>query len=437
MRKGRSYTIRGLWLGAALLAGLSGTAAAAELSAEETVELERLLYRLNFDPGEIDGVVDERTHTAIRQYQEFAALTLDGEPSPALLAEMRAVAQVFDEMKKAQSAEQAGQQAAWAAEEKARAAERAAQEAAEQAARVAEEEQARAAKQETQATAQDVPTPPAEPDMPAPTELVAAPELGPKRAEAAVSAPEPEPSGIPVALAPTPTPALASAPPSVASTAPAPTPAPTGGASISALPKPAPTAPPPKAQPEFNLEGVISRLVTGTPAPDKDIRAQPNAMSFSVARAGKAPPGLARKAARARAGARLARKFSPNTLADPEGYKNFKKGYAAAQSGNLKLAIDFYTRAIETGDLKLDHLAGAYYNRANVHHYDGALNFAIQDYSSAILNKPDFPGAYYNRGFAFEANRQHTRAVADFMKARALGLHRLGVRSPDLPPPRP
>ncbi len=437
MRKGRSYTIRGLWLGAALLAGLSGTAAAAELSAEETVELERLLYRLNFDPGEIDGVVDERTHTAIRQYQEFAALTLDGEPSPALLAEMRAVAQVFDEMKKAQSAEQAGQQAAWAAEEKARAAERAAQEAAEQAARVAEEEQARAAKQETQATAQDVPTPPAEPDMPAPTELVAAPELGPKRAEAAVSAPEPEPSGIPVALAPTPTPALASTPPSVASTAPAPTPAPTGGASISALPKPAPTAPPPKAQPEFNLEGVISRLVTGTPAPDKDIRAQPNAMSFSVARAGKAPPGLARKAARARAGAQIAKKFTPNTLADPEGYKNFKKGDAAAQSGNLKLAIDFYTRAIETGDLKLDHLAGAYYNRANVHHYDGALNFAIQDYSSAILNKPDFPSAYYNRGFAFEANRQHTRAVADFMKARALGLHRLGVRSPDLPPPRP
>ena len=138
-----------------------------------------------------------------------------------------------------------------------------------------------------------------------------------------------------------------------------------------------------------------------------------------------------------RTGARLAKKFPPRTLATALGYENLKKGYAAAQSGNLKLAIDLYTQAIEAGDLKLDHLAGAYYNRANAHHDNGTMNFAIQDYSAAILNKSDFPGAYYNRGFAFEANGQHTRAVADFTKARALGLQRLDVRSPDLPPPRP
>ena len=45
--------------------------------------------------------------------------------------------------------------------------------------------------------------------------------------------------------------------------------------------------------------------------------------------------------------------------------------------------------------------------------------------------------AYYNRGFALDANGHDTRALADFMKARALGLRRLGVRSPDAPPPRP
>jgi tetratricopeptide (TPR) repeat protein len=119
------------------------------------------------------------------------------------------------------------------------------------------------------------------------------------------------------------------------------------------------------------------------------------------------------------------------------GYDAFKKGYAAALAGDFDLAIAFYTRAIEGGDLALTHLADAFYNRANARSYKGALEFAIADYGAAIVNKPEFPSAYYNRGFALEATGQHTRALADSMRARALGLRRLGVRSPDVPPPRP
>jgi tetratricopeptide (TPR) repeat protein len=119
------------------------------------------------------------------------------------------------------------------------------------------------------------------------------------------------------------------------------------------------------------------------------------------------------------------------------GYDAFKKGYAAALAGDFDLAIAFYTRAIEGGDLALTHLADAFYNRANARSYKGALAFAIADYGAAIVNKPAFPSAYYNRGFALEASGQHTRALADSMRARALGLQRLGVRSPDVPPPRP
>ncbi|MEE9209114.1 MAG: peptidoglycan-binding protein, partial [Kiloniellales bacterium] len=120
-----------------------------------------------------------------------------------------------------------------------------------------------------------------------------------------------------------------------------------------------------------------------------------------------------------------------------DGYDAFKKGYAAAEAGDYDLAIEFYTRAIEGGDLALAHLAAAFYNRANARSYKGAVEFAIADYSSAIVNNPEFPGAYYNRGFALRANGQRTRALADFMRARALGLQRLGIRSPDAPPPRP
>ena len=75
---------------------------AVELSDKEAEEIEQLLAALNFDPGTVDGVVDARTRTAIGLYQEFAALPIDGEPSAALLRELRQVAQAFSEMKSAE-----------------------------------------------------------------------------------------------------------------------------------------------------------------------------------------------------------------------------------------------------------------------------------------------------------------------------------------------
>jgi tetratricopeptide (TPR) repeat protein len=131
------------------------------------------------------------------------------------------------------------------------------------------------------------------------------------------------------------------------------------------------------------------------------------------------------------------KKLPPPTVAAPvrDSYDAFKKAFVAAEAGDFARAIELYSRAIEGGDLLLADLADAFYNRANVRSYTKAYEFAIADYGAAIVNKPRFPGAYYNRGFAFEASGQRTRALADFMKARALGLQRLGVRAPDAPPP--
>lgn len=56
-------------------------------------ELEQLLVRLGFNPGLVDGVADTRTSAAIESYQEFAALRVDGVASPALLEELRGVAE--------------------------------------------------------------------------------------------------------------------------------------------------------------------------------------------------------------------------------------------------------------------------------------------------------------------------------------------------------
>jgi peptidoglycan hydrolase-like protein with peptidoglycan-binding domain len=80
----------GLWL-------CAGPAAAADLSREEVRELEGHLAFLGFDPGPIDGVADWRTELAIRGYQSFAALHVDGVASPALLEELRGVAGSLEE----------------------------------------------------------------------------------------------------------------------------------------------------------------------------------------------------------------------------------------------------------------------------------------------------------------------------------------------------
>ncbi|MEO3430683.1 peptidoglycan-binding protein [Pelagibius sp. CAU 1746] len=71
----------------------AGAAAALEPPALE--ELETLLRDLGFDPGEVDGVVDEDTVAAIRRYQEFALLPGDPEPSEKLLNELRGVTAAF------------------------------------------------------------------------------------------------------------------------------------------------------------------------------------------------------------------------------------------------------------------------------------------------------------------------------------------------------
>ena len=62
----------------------------------ETVDLiyetERMLDRLGLKPGRVDGELDPVTVDAIKLYQETAGLAVDGEPSRALLEDLRAVA---------------------------------------------------------------------------------------------------------------------------------------------------------------------------------------------------------------------------------------------------------------------------------------------------------------------------------------------------------
>jgi peptidoglycan hydrolase-like protein with peptidoglycan-binding domain len=97
------YRILAKLLLAALCTLLPAVVLAVELSDKEAEEIENLLAALKFDPGPVDGLVDARTRAAIRIYQEFAALPVDGEPSAALLRELRQVVQLLLEINSAEA----------------------------------------------------------------------------------------------------------------------------------------------------------------------------------------------------------------------------------------------------------------------------------------------------------------------------------------------
>lgn len=73
----------------------AGDSAGDGLTGAEIDEVQRLLVRLDFDPGSRAGVVTGETAAAIRSYQAMAGLPVDGEADRALLEELRAVAELY------------------------------------------------------------------------------------------------------------------------------------------------------------------------------------------------------------------------------------------------------------------------------------------------------------------------------------------------------
>ena len=65
--------------------------ASEKLNATGIADIQRLLGRLDLAPGQPDGVLGKRTVDAIKMYQRFAGLRVDGQPTETLLADLRQV----------------------------------------------------------------------------------------------------------------------------------------------------------------------------------------------------------------------------------------------------------------------------------------------------------------------------------------------------------
>jgi len=72
--------------------GAPDAADQAPAASAQVQEIEQLLSDLSFAPGTIDGVMDAELDAAIRAFQQAAGLPEDGQASPGLLEELKAVA---------------------------------------------------------------------------------------------------------------------------------------------------------------------------------------------------------------------------------------------------------------------------------------------------------------------------------------------------------
>ena len=92
-------------------------------------------------------------------------------------------------------------------------------------------------------------------------------------------------------------------------------------------------------------------------------------------------------------------------------------GEEAHERGELKKAVELYSKAIAVGELSPQDLAGVYNNRGQAWRLLGDLNRALADHDKAISLDPRLPLAYNSRGIVWEKKGDLNRALADFTRA--------------------
>jgi len=92
------------------------------------------------------------------------------------------------------------------------------------------------------------------------------------------------------------------------------------------------------------------------------------------------------------------------------------RGVAYKNSGNMEMAIIDYTSALEMAPDD----ALLYSNRANAYRELGKTAEALQDINRAIELNSDNPAAFYVRGLLFETVSDYESARRDFLRAQEL-----------------
>jgi tetratricopeptide (TPR) repeat protein len=443
---------------------LSATPALAELTSDEIREMEELLERLGFDAGVVDGIVTDRTAAAIRGYQIFAALPINGQASEGLLTELRAVVETLSALKDDPSeapeplpepvAEAKVAEPAPVAEEATppgKPAQPAESTAADPAPVLAGEGDFDRAKRgfavqfATMSSAEaawrewarlkeaypDLLT-----DLPPKVATIDRADGGvyyrvlagllPNRATAADLCAAMKDSGQDCILVsgrqfqagkPAPPEPPPSSQAKLAAAPPAPEPLPAvletaavaqaqaqPQAQVAALPEPAAT----------ETEAVVLlEPASTTPQPDVATAPEPAPVVPETQVAALPDPAVATADAEVAA-------------PSGQGLAEFTRAGEAFANGDCEGAVNNYTVALELGGLNAKDTATAHNNRGRCYYSRGRYDEALADYGAAIELQPDFAAAYFNRGRVYQARGLNGLAGEDLATAYQLGFRRLG-----------
>jgi len=99
------------------------------------------------------------------------------------------------------------------------------------------------------------------------------------------------------------------------------------------------------------------------------------------------------------------------------GLGDFSAGYASLLQKNYARAIEQFSGAIASGELRPANLALAHHYRGAEYLKTGRDDEAIADLDRAIALNPTLYTAFYDRGLALSHKGEHARAIADYSEA--------------------
>ncbi len=105
------------------------------------------------------------------------------------------------------------------------------------------------------------------------------------------------------------------------------------------------------------------------------------------------------------------------SIAMADGVEDNNNCYEQFRGGDMKLAIYYCSRAIQSGDLERGDMVVALLNRGVAYKNTGNLEMAVVDYSSALELSPDDALLYSNRGNAYRELNRPADAMNDINRS--------------------
>lgn len=103
--------------------------------------------------------------------------------------------------------------------------------------------------------------------------------------------------------------------------------------------------------------------------------------------------------------------------ASADGVEDNNNCYDQFRDGDMKLAIYYCGRAIQSGDLERGDMVVALLNRGVAHKNSGNLEMAVADYSAALELSPSDALLYSNRGNAYRELNRPAEAMNDINRS--------------------